>query len=270
MPPHGRALKVFQGSPHLPFLLPVSPSYISSQSPSPQHPSSSASKPLLGPCPGFAKSSLLPVSSQVFFKVLFSTLYYGLCLVAQSCQTLCDLTNCSPPGSSVPGGFSRQEYWSRLLYPPPGDLPNSVIEHRSPALQVDSLPSEPPGKPQNTGVGSLSLLQGIFPTQELNRGLLHCRLDSLPAELPGKPTFHSASIKNSLDPVSPPTTLHTSTARSSSPPPCSSHSMCSSVWVSTDSFRTTRDSGLRLSPFCTDILVSCPEWSSRNVCPIPK
>ena len=95
MPPHGRALKVFQGSPHLPFLLPVSPSYISSQSPSPQHPSSSASKPLLGPCPGFAKSSLLPVNSQVFFKALFSTLYYGLCLVAQSCQTLCDLTNCN-------------------------------------------------------------------------------------------------------------------------------------------------------------------------------
>jgi len=33
-------------------------------------------------------------------------------------------------------------------------------------LQADSLPSEPPGKPKNTGVGSLSLLQGIFPTQE--------------------------------------------------------------------------------------------------------
>ena len=37
------------------------------------------------------------------------------------------------------------------------------------------LPSEPPGKPKNTRVGSLSLLQGIFPTQELNWGLLHCR-----------------------------------------------------------------------------------------------
>ena len=42
-------------------------------------------------------------------------------------------------------------------------------------LQVDSLPAEPQGKPKNTGVGSLSLLQGIFPTQELNQGLLHCR-----------------------------------------------------------------------------------------------
>ena len=42
-------------------------------------------------------------------------------------------------------------------------------------LQADSLPSEPPGKPKNTGVGSPSLLQWIFPTQESNWGLLHCR-----------------------------------------------------------------------------------------------
>ena len=46
---------------------------------------------------------------------------------------------------------------------------------RSPALQVDSLPAEPQGKPKNTGIGSLSLLQGIFLTQESNWGLLHCR-----------------------------------------------------------------------------------------------
>ena len=43
------------------------------------------------------------------------------------------------------------------------------------ALYADSLPYELPGKPKNTGVDSLSLLQGIFPTQELNLGLLHCR-----------------------------------------------------------------------------------------------
>ena len=42
-------------------------------------------------------------------------------------------------------------------------------------IQVDSLSSEPLGKPTNPGVGSLSLLQGIFPTQKLNWGLLHCR-----------------------------------------------------------------------------------------------
>ena len=53
--------------------------------------------------------------------------------------------------------------------------PNQRIEPRSPGLQVDSLPAEPQGKPKNTGVGSLSLLQGIFPTQESNQGLLNCR-----------------------------------------------------------------------------------------------
>ena len=49
------------------------------------------------------------------------------------------------------------------------------IEPRSPALQADCLPAEPQGKFKNTGVGSPSLLQGIFPIQELNWGLLHCR-----------------------------------------------------------------------------------------------
>ena len=44
-------------------------------------------------------------------------------------------------------GFSRQEYWSGLPFPSPGDLPNPGIERRSPALQADALPSEPPGKP---------------------------------------------------------------------------------------------------------------------------
>ena len=43
-------------------------------------------------------------------------------------------------------GFSRQEYWSGLPFPSPGDLPNPGIEPRSPALQADALTSEPPGK----------------------------------------------------------------------------------------------------------------------------
>ena len=145
-------------------------------------------------------------------------------------------------------GFSRQEYWSGLLCPTPGHIPNPgtepvspvspaladrffttiaiweappclymlrkkvkvkvapscstlqpmdytvhgivqarilewvaftfsnpVIEPRSPALQADSLPAEPPGKPKNTRMGSLSLLQRIFWTQGFNWGLLHCR-----------------------------------------------------------------------------------------------
>ena len=61
------------------------------------------------------------------------------------------------------------------LFPSPGDLPNPGIKPRSPTLQADSLPAEPQGKPQNTGVGSISLLQGIFSTQESNWALLHCR-----------------------------------------------------------------------------------------------
>ena len=55
------------------------------------------------------------------------------------------------------------------------------MEPRSPALQVDSLPAEPQAKSKNTGVGSLSLLQRIFPTEESHQGLLQCRqiLDQL-------------------------------------------------------------------------------------------
>ena len=46
--------------------------------------------------------------------------------------------------------FSRQEYWSGLLFPSPGDLPDLGIELRSPALQTDSLPPELPGEPRNS------------------------------------------------------------------------------------------------------------------------
>ena len=55
------------------------------------------------------------------------------------------------------------------------DLPNPGIESKSPASRADSLPPEPSGKPKNTGMSGLSLLQGNFPTQEWNRGLLYCR-----------------------------------------------------------------------------------------------
>ena len=96
-------------------------------------------------------------------------------------------------------GFSRQEYWSGLPWPAPGDLPNPGIEPESLALQADSLLSEPQGHmyesdsfvsnsfqphgwyrqwnspDRNTGVGSHSLLQGMFPTQRLNPCLPYCR-----------------------------------------------------------------------------------------------
>ena len=66
---------------------------------------------------------------------------YVLCLVAQSCLTLCDLMVCSLLGSSL-----HEISQARILpFPSPGNLPNAEIEPRSPPLQVDSLPSEPPG-----------------------------------------------------------------------------------------------------------------------------
>ena len=52
-------------------------------------------------------------------------------------------------------GFSRQEYWSGLSFPSPGGLPYSGIEPRSLASKVDSLPSEPPGKPRVEGMYAL-------------------------------------------------------------------------------------------------------------------
>jgi len=55
----------------------------------------------------------------------------------------------SPPGSTL-REFSRQEYWNGMLFPSPGDLPNPEIEPGSPALQADSLPLVPLGKPKET------------------------------------------------------------------------------------------------------------------------
>ena len=88
--------------------------------------------------------------------------------VTQLCPALCD-----PMDYTVHGIFqARILEW--IAFPFSGDLPNPGIEPRSPTWQADSSLSERQGKPKNTGVGSVSLLQGIFPTQELNWGLLHC------------------------------------------------------------------------------------------------
>ena len=69
----------------------------------------------------------------------------ALCGHAQLCPTLCPWTVARQAPLSM--GFSRQKYWSGLPFPSPGDLPDPGIEPRSPALQKDSLLSEPPGKP---------------------------------------------------------------------------------------------------------------------------
>ena len=77
-----------------------------------------------------------------------------MCLVVQSCLTLCDLMDCSLPGSSIHGDTPRK----------------------------------------TTGVGCHALLQGIFPTQGLKPGVLHCRQILLPSELPGKPSKKQMSF----------------------------------------------------------------------------
>ena len=111
-------------------------------------------------------------------------------------------------------GFSRQEYWSGLPFPCPGDLPHPGIEPRSPTLQEDVLTSEPKvsstlatpwtvarqapltiGFSRNTGVSCHFLLQGIFPIQESNSGLLHGRqiLNRLSQE--GSPSHQGTLLK---------------------------------------------------------------------------
>ena len=80
---------------------------------------------------------------------MLSDLAAVLHLVTQSCPTLCDPVDCSLPGSSV-HGISRQEYWSGLPFPSPGDFPDPGFESKSPmspALQVDSLPLSHQGSP---------------------------------------------------------------------------------------------------------------------------
>ena len=96
---------------------------------------------------------------KVKVKVKVTQLYPALC-------NPMDYTALNSPGQNpgVDGPFPSQ-----------GDLPNPGLKLRSPALQADSLPAEPPGKPKNTVVGSQFLLQWIFLTQELNWGHLLCR-----------------------------------------------------------------------------------------------
>ena len=96
------------------------------------------------------------------------------CSVTQSCPTLCDLMDCSPPGSSIHGDSPGKNtgvgcHALQGIFPTQGSNPGL------PRCRWILLWSEPPGKPINTRMGNLSLLQGIFLTHELNQGLLHCR-----------------------------------------------------------------------------------------------
>ena len=89
--------------------------------------------------------------------------------VAQSCLTLCN------PMDYTVHEILQARILEWVAVPLSRGLPNPGIAPRSPSSHADSLPAEPQGKPKNTEVGSLSLLQQIFLTQEANQGLLHCR-----------------------------------------------------------------------------------------------
>ena len=97
---------------------------------------------------GISNRQHLMTKNNIMFDFMPITRLAMLVLVTQSCLTVCDPMDCSPPGSSVHEIFSRQGYWSVLPFPSPGDLPNPGIEARSPALQADSLPTELQWKPQ--------------------------------------------------------------------------------------------------------------------------
>ena len=89
--------------------------------------------------------------------------------VIQSCLTLSNPTDCRVHG------ILQARILECIGFPFSRGSSQPRIKPRSPTLQADSLPSDPPGKHKNTGVGRLSTLQGIFPAPGWNPGLLHCR-----------------------------------------------------------------------------------------------
>ena len=118
-------------------------------------------------------------------------------LVAQSCPTLRPrelgpsrlLRPWDSPGKvkSLSCVWLFATIWTVACQPPsPGDLPDPGIKSGSSTLQT--LPSGPPGKPKNTGLGGHSFLLRVFPAKVLNLVLLLCRQISLPSEPPGKST----------------------------------------------------------------------------------
>ena len=98
-----------------------------------------------------------------------------LCWVTQSFLTLCDPMSCGHQAPLSMGFLQARilEWVCHVLLQ--GIFPTQGSNSSLPSLLADSLLSEPSGRPKNTGVGSPSLLQGIFLTQESNQGLLHRR-----------------------------------------------------------------------------------------------
>ena len=107
----------------------------------------------------------------------------------KSCPTLCD------PMDYTVHGILQARILEWVDFP----FSRGSSQPRSPALQADSLPAEPQGKPNNTRVGSLSLLQWIFPTQGLNQGLLHCRQILYQLSYQGSPGIRVGLQKKKLE-----------------------------------------------------------------------
>ena len=153
-----------------------------------------------GTCRGWHDGGNAPVTEQrQVCRYIFNQRQVGMCPYLYL-SIFCHIHQLSLRLKISSWGFSRQEEWSGLPCPPPGDLPNPGIGPRSPTLQVDSLSSEPPGKPLSKlweivkyrGVCH-ALLQRIFLTQGSNPHLLcllHWQAGSLPLAPPGKPFMH--------------------------------------------------------------------------------
>ena len=94
------------------------------------------------------------------------------------------------PMDYIVHGILQARILEWVAFPFSRDLPKTGIKPRSVALQVDSLPAEPQGKPKNTGLGSLSHHQQIFPTQESNWGLPHCRWIPYQLSYEGSPLLY--------------------------------------------------------------------------------
>ena len=88
----------------------------------------------------------LPLLPSIFPSI---KVWRNCCLVAKSCLTLCNPMDGSSHQAPLPMGFSRQEYWSGLPFPSPGDIPNLGIEPTSPALAGGFFSNKPPGESRN-------------------------------------------------------------------------------------------------------------------------
>ena len=122
----------------------------------------------------------------------------------QPCRTLCNSMDCSPLGSSVPGILQARILQSVAV--PSFKIHLKESESESPSVLSDSVqthglysPCSSPG--QNIGVGSLSFLQGIFPTWGSNPGLPKLEVDSSPAEPWRKPSNTGADILSLLQQI---------------------------------------------------------------------